>query len=193
MLKLGAVSFGVFNPKENKALPKHLKPRPHLEVKPGQLLISRANITRLVGATALISETRPKLMLCDKIFRFVTRQPAPVDVAFLKEMLRISDVRRQIEANVTGTSPTMKNISKPALMGLTFPLPPKPEQITMAKALTDARVKATGLRELARKARAQAWTDFEASVYAVENKAEAADLKTATPTRSSISGDSTAR
>ena len=173
VLKLGAVSFGIFNPKENKALPKHLRPRPRLEVKPGQLLISRANSTRLVGATALIGEMRQKLMLCDKIFRFVERQPAQVDTKFLNEVLRISNVRRQIEANVTGTSPTMKNISKPALMGLTFPLPPKPEQITMAMALTDARARATDLRGQARTARAQAWRDFEASVYAVENETEA--------------------
>ena len=68
----------------------------------------------------------------------------------------------------------------------------KPGEL-QAKALTDARVKAAGLRELARKGRAQAWTNFEASVCAVENKAEAADLDTATPTRSSILGDSTAR
>ena len=58
------------------------------------------------------------------------------------------------------------------LMGLTFPLPPKPEQIAMAKALTDARAKAANLREQARKARAQAWTDFEAAIYAVEDEAE---------------------
>ena len=118
-------------------------------------------------------------MLCDKIFRFITCQPAPVDVAFLKESLRISDVRRQIEANVTGTSPTMKNVCKSALMGLTFPLPPKPEQIAMAKALTDALAKAADLREQARKACAQAWTDFEAAIYAVEDEAEAAGLDTA--------------
>ena len=173
VLKLGAVSFGVFNPEENKTLPRHLEPRPHLEVKPGELLISRANVTRLVGAIALIGETRPKLMLCDKIFRVVSREPAPVDATFLAEILRISDVRRQIEANVTGTSPTMKNISKPALMGLTFPLPPKPEQTVMAKALVDARTKAADLREKARKERATAWTDFETAVYAVENDAEA--------------------
>ena len=67
VLKLGAVSFGVFNPNENKALPRHLNPRPHLEIAPGQLLISRANITRLVGATVLIEKTRPRLMLCDKM------------------------------------------------------------------------------------------------------------------------------
>ena len=174
VLKLGAVSFGVFNPEENKALPRHLEPRLHLEVKPGELLISRANITRLVGAIALIGETRPKLMLCDKIFRVVSREPTPVDTAFLAEVLRISDVRRQVEANVTGTSPTMKNISKPALMSLTFPLPPKPEQIAMAKALADARADAASLREKARKEHTEAWADFETAVYAAEDDAEPA-------------------
>ena len=173
VLKLGAVSFGVFNPEENKTLPKHLEPRPHLEVKPGELLISRANVTRLVGAVALTGEMRPKLMLCDKIFRVVSREPTPVDATFLAEILRISDVRRQIEANVTGTSPTMKNISKPALMNLAFPLPPKPEQVVMAKALADARTKAADLREKARKERAKAWMDFETAVYAEEDKTEA--------------------
>ena len=168
VLKLGAVSFGVFNPRENKALPKHLKPRPRLEVTSGQLLISRANITRLVGATVLIEKTRPKLMLCDKIFRAVPFRPAPVDMMFLAKVLRISDVRRQIEANVTGTSPTMKNISKPALMGLTFPLPPKDAQVAMATALTGAHANAANLREQARNVRARAWADFEATVYAEE-------------------------
>ena len=174
VLKLGAVSFGVFNPEENKALPRHLEPRPHIEVKPGELLISRANVTRLVGAIALAGETRTKLMLCDKIFRVVSREPAPVDTTFLTEILRISDVRRQIEANVTGTSPTMKNISKPALMSLIFPLPPKPEQIVMAKALADARAHAAGLRKRAQEECAKAWMDFETAVYAAEDKVEAA-------------------
>ena len=124
VLKLGAVSFGMFNEMENKALPKHLKPRPELEVKTGQILISRANVTRLVGAISMIGVTRDKLMLCDKIFRVVPLDPAPVDPVFLTEVLRLPDLRRQIESKLTGTSPTMKNISKPALLGLTFPLPP---------------------------------------------------------------------
>ena len=165
VLKLGAVSFGVFNPRENKALPKHLEPRPRLEVTSGQLLISRANITRLVGAAVLIEKTRPKLMLCDKIFRAVPFRHDPVDMAFLTEVLRTSDVRRQIEANVTGTSPTMKNISKPALMNLAFPLPPKQEQVTMVKALARVRSNAANLREQSGETRTCAWRDFEAAVY----------------------------
>ena len=165
----GAVSFGTYNPKENKALPKHLEPRPRLEVVSGQLLISRANITRLVGATVLVEKTRPKLMLCDKIFRAVPFEHTPVDMKFLAQVLRISDVRRQIEANVTGTSPTMKNIAKPALMNLTFPLPPKSQQISMANALAQAHAKAVNLRKNASKARTDAWKAFEAAVYAPED------------------------
>ena len=67
----------------------------------------------------------------------------------------------------------MKNVSKPILMSLTFPLPPKPEQVVRAKALTDARAKAADFREKARKERAKAWADFETAVYAAEGDAEA--------------------
>ena len=166
VLKLGAVSFGVYNSTENKALPNHLKPRPALEVKSGEVLISRANITRLVGATALISKTRPRLLLCDKIFRVVWRKSSPITPEFVTEVLRISDVRRQIESKLTGTSPTMKNISKPALLSLEFPLPPPDDQRALIKALTAGRAAAAGLRAEAAAARTDAWRAFEASVYA---------------------------
>lgn len=168
VLKLGAVSFGAFDQSENKALPKHLKPRPALEVTAGQVLISRANVTRLVGATALVRHTRDKLMLCDKIFRVVPLDTAPILPAFLTEVLRTSDVRRQIEAKVTGTSPTMKNISKPALLGLRFPLPQKADQEIMVNSLEDARGKSAALLAAAANIRAQARIDLESTVYAGE-------------------------
>lgn len=146
-------------------------------MKSGQILISRANITRLVGATALVGTTRDKLMLCDKIFRVIPLDPAPVDPAFLAEVLRIPDVRRQIESRTSqGHRPRWKNISKPALLGLTFPLPPEPEQQKMVEALADARKKAATLRETACRARAQAWTDVEAAIHTSEDAEEAAEL-----------------
>lgn len=168
VLKLGAVSFGVFDQSENKALPPSLSPRPTLEIKSGQVLISRANITRLVGATALVGETRERLLLCDKIFRVVPKSPAPATNAFIAEVLRISDVRRQIESNVTGTSPTMKNISKPALLNLSFPLPPEEKQNELVKSLENARIASRLSREKAHEIRSEAWARFEAAVYAAE-------------------------
>ena len=168
VLKLGAVSFGIFNELENKALPSQLKPRPALEVKPGEVLVSRANISRLVGATALIRETRPQLLLCDKIFRMVWRKKSPITPEFVTEVLRIGDVRRQIETKLTGTSPTMKNISKPSPLSLAFPLPPLDDQRALIKALDAGRAAAARLRAEAITARADAWAAFEGAVYAAE-------------------------
>jgi type I restriction enzyme, S subunit len=166
VLKLGAVSSGIYKDVENKALPSQLKPRPALEVRSGEVLISRANIARLVGATTLISETRPHLLLCDKIFRLVWRKPSPITAGFVTEVLRIGDVRRQIESKLTGTSPTMKNISKPSLLSLEFPLPPIDDQRTLIDALNSGRAEAAALRAEAAATRAGAWLAFEASVYA---------------------------
>ncbi|MCE7974455.1 MAG: restriction endonuclease subunit S [Leptolyngbya sp. PLA1] len=146
VLKVGAVSFGVFNPQENKALPPKLKPRPQLEVKAGDFLIGRANVTRLVGACALVRETRPKLMLCDKIFRAVWREPSPVIPDFLEEVLKTPHVRQQIEAALTGTSATMKNITKGNLLALRFPLPPIAVQRRIVASLSLARRDARQMR-----------------------------------------------
>ena len=181
VLKLGAVSFGTFDQWQNKTLPNYFKPKPDLEVKTNQVLISRANITRLVGAVALVGETRDKLMLCDKIFRVVPLDPSPVSSAFLTQVLRIPDVRRQIEANVTGTSPTMKNISKPALMALMFPLPPKEIQTALTNALAAARVTASKLRKQAKAIHTIAWERFEAAVYAEREATKATEQELATP------------
>ncbi len=43
VVKLGSVSFGVFDPNENKALPSSLAPKRNYELKEGDFLMSRAN------------------------------------------------------------------------------------------------------------------------------------------------------
>jgi type I restriction enzyme S subunit len=91
-------------------------------------IISRANITQYVGACALVENVRPKLMLCDKLFRVIWKENSSILPKFLDEALKIPHLRWQIENNLTGASPTMKNISKPALMALKFPLPPLNKQ-----------------------------------------------------------------
>ena len=175
VLKVSAASSGDYCGEiENKALPKKQTPKKALEVRVGEVLLTRASgVARLVGVAAIVESTRDKLMICDKIFRVVDPNNAKVDSHFIAHVLGIHHVRAQIEREFSTKSGMMKNISKPALMSLTFPLPPKPEQITMATAFTDARARATDLRGQARKARAQAWMDFEASVYAVEDETEA--------------------
>jgi type I restriction enzyme S subunit len=121
VLKVGAVSFGVFDWRANKALPPGVSPIPEYEVRAGDFLMSRANTLELVGACTIVSETRPRLMLSDKLFRFRFRENREVDQKFLDEVLKSPALRSQIEAASGGTSPTMKNISKESVFGLLVP------------------------------------------------------------------------
>ena len=70
VVKSGCVNRGVFVEQENKAFPEALEPIPEYEIRIGDVLMSRASGSpELVGSTAYIAATRPKLMLSDKIFR----------------------------------------------------------------------------------------------------------------------------
>ncbi|MFO0775715.1 MAG: restriction endonuclease subunit S [Nitrospiraceae bacterium] len=161
VLKLGAVSFGQYNEAENKALPRELKPDTALEIKAGDILISRANITRLVGACAYVASTRPRLLLCDKIFRVVPLNQPKILPEFLAEMMKLPSVRQQIESLATGSSPTMKNITKPSLLSLRFPLPPLPIQKQLVADVTAARAKIAAERADAAKLAADTAREVE--------------------------------
>lgn len=121
VLKVGAVSFGSFDEKENKALPLSFTPIPRFEVQSGDFLMSRANTAELVGACALVKDVRPKLMLSDKIFRFVLQEPRRIDLNYLNHALKSPVLRSQIVKAASGTSPTMKNISKSKVLALRLP------------------------------------------------------------------------
>jgi len=164
VLKLGAVSLGSFNPDQNKALPPSLAPESALEIKPGDVLISRANITRLVGACAHVLCTPPRLLLCDKIFRVVPKANPPITPEYIAEVLKLPHLRRQIESSVTGSSPTMKNITKPALLGLRIPLPPLSIQKQLVAEVTTARTRIAAERAAAAKLAADTAREVEAMI-----------------------------
>ncbi|HMM76014.1 MAG TPA: restriction endonuclease subunit S [Gammaproteobacteria bacterium] len=121
VLKVGAVSFGSFDERENKALPPSFKPLERYEVRAGDFLMSRANTPELVGACAIVRETRPRLMLSDKIFRFKFQAGSSLSPEYLDHVLKSPALRRQIVSGATGTSPTMKNISKEKVRALLIP------------------------------------------------------------------------
>ena len=168
ILKLSAVTSGQFKPSENKALPPMVTPRPGLEVKRGDVLITRGSgKTQFVGAAIFIAnEPPPKMMICDLIYRVIFNDASNIDPAFLAAILATTVLRDQIEERRTGAAPMMQKITKSALMSLWLPRPSKREQTDMVAAVTNARTKAADLRRRARETRTQAWTDFEAAVYA---------------------------
>lgn len=121
VLKVGAVSFGVFDPQENKALPLHISPDANLQVRDGDFLMNRANTKELVAACAIAENPPPQLLLSDKIFRFQFNSDDSLNKRYLVHVLKSPALRQQIEEKATGTSPTMKNISKEKVLQLLVP------------------------------------------------------------------------
>jgi type I restriction enzyme, S subunit len=132
VLKVGAVNNWEFNPKENKRLPSELEPLSEYEIKPGDILISRANTTELLGSAVLVEEVRSKLLLCDKIYRLYIRENQ-IYPKYLIAYLRSSVARFSFERDASGASSSMQNISQSAVADLIILVPPLTEQIKISQ------------------------------------------------------------
>ncbi len=87
VLKVGCVNGDAFDGLQNKKLPAALDPIPALEIRDGDVLVSRANTRQLLGLAALAVRPHPRLILCDKLFRF-RAQTARADPHFLVYAIR---------------------------------------------------------------------------------------------------------
>ena len=127
VLKVSAVTWGVYKPEENKALPSNLDPREQYEVLSGDFLISRANTAELVARAVVAPDDSPsKLMMSDKIIRF--RFSSSVYNQFIN-LVNNSELSRAYYAAVAGgTSSSMKNVSREQIRNLLIAIPPKEEQ-----------------------------------------------------------------
>jgi type I restriction enzyme S subunit len=172
VLKVGAVSFGVFDERENKALPISYVVPPSMEVRTSDFIMSRANTVELVGACALVRKTRPKLMLSDKTFRFVFREPRKVLPEFMEQVLKSPPLREQIERGASGTSPTMKNISKEKVMALRVPPLELAEQRRIVAELDALQSEVDALKRL----QAETAVELDALLPAVLDKAFKGEL-----------------
>lgn len=108
VLKVSSVKNGLFWPEENKQLPDTVPPDPRFEIKAGDLLITRANTPSLVGAAAVVPEVRPKLLLCDKIYRITIT--SDLDPHFVVLTSRGTRIRNLCTATSHGTSQSMVNL-----------------------------------------------------------------------------------
>jgi type I restriction enzyme S subunit len=139
VLKISAVTWGDFRPEESKPVAADYEPPVSHIVRPGDLLFSRANTTELVGATSYVFETPSRLLLPDKLWRFVWKEPRGVEPLFVWWMFRAPSVRQELGKRATGTGGSMKNISKPKVMTLLLPVPPLALQKEFAKRATEVR------------------------------------------------------
>ena len=126
VLKVSAVSWGAFDANANKELPADLAPRPQYEVQDGDFLLSRANTEELVARSVVVGKAEPKLMLSDKIIRLDVS--SHMSRLFLNLCNNAGHSRVHYAINASGTSSSMKNVSREVVLRTPVPVPPLAEQ-----------------------------------------------------------------
>jgi len=127
VLKVSAVSWNRFLSSENKQLVAGTAPPQRAQVHEGDFLISRANTSELVAKCVVVEEEPERLILSDKLVRL--QIPATCSKKFLCIVNNHADYARSYYAEeASGTSLSMKNVSRAVIYALPIPLPPLAEQ-----------------------------------------------------------------
>lgn len=122
VLKVSAVTQGFFKPDEYKVIDTNELIKKYVFPQKGDLLFSRANTREMVGATAIIEQDYPDLILPDKLWKILFENT--VNVYYMKFILSGPAIRAEFSAQSTGTSGSMYNVSMDKFKGIGIPIPP---------------------------------------------------------------------
>jgi len=123
VIKISAVTSGVFNSTKCKVVKGSDIPDVMVHPRKGDLLFSRANTREMVGATCIVDATYKNLFLPDKIWRLDLNSDMACNW-YIKFLLSYDGFRENLRKVATGTSGSMLNISKAKLKQLKVLLPP---------------------------------------------------------------------
>lgn len=135
ILKTSAVTNGVFEPNENKVVTSESeRERLSEPVTANTIIISRMNTPALVGANAYVAAGIENLFLPDRLWAAKPR--ANASMRFVAFILGSDKGRAALATLATGTSGSMKNITKPDVLGLLIAAPSPAEQQKIAACLS---------------------------------------------------------
>lgn len=121
VLKVSAVTKGYFILEEYKVLDDQNNIKRYVFPEKGDLLFSRANTREMVGATAVVFQDYPELILPDKLWKI--RFTDAANVLYMKYILSSQSIRSKFSAVSTGTSGSMYNVSMEKFKSIIIPLP----------------------------------------------------------------------
>jgi type I restriction enzyme, S subunit len=147
ILKTSAVAGGRFVPQECKRIAPRDLGRARLNPKKQTLLVSRMNTPDLVGECGYVDRDYPNLFVPDRLWMTRFKQESDASGLWLSYVLSTPALRRRIGAAATGTSGSMKNLSKQAFLQIPMKFPPGAEQEAIASVLADMDAELTALEQ----------------------------------------------
>lgn len=137
ILKTSAVHDGVVDTAETKPV----IPQDYLRLKcplvKGSIIISRMNTPALVGECGFAKDAKARTYLPDRLWQIQNLNKSSFDFVWLNYLLNTKQYRDAVRATATGTSNSMKNISKERLLDIKIPHPPISEQENVAAVLSE--------------------------------------------------------
>ena len=114
VLKTGAVTYDYFDGTAVKNLPIDFIPSQEHLLKDGDILVSRMNTLEYVGACAYVWKAPKNTYLPDRLWRIKLKEG--INPIYFWFSIIQSEAKEQIRSLASGTSGTMKNISRPRFL-----------------------------------------------------------------------------
>ncbi|MEJ8802144.1 restriction endonuclease subunit S [Pontibacter sp. H249] len=127
-IKTTAIQSLQFLPNENKAILKADHANLKYEIKPGDILITRAGPRNRVGVVCAVTSTRDKLLLSDKTVRISLIAENQVNARFLAVTLSTGASGDFLESKKSGMADSQVNITQDNIKLTPVALPPLAEQ-----------------------------------------------------------------
>jgi hypothetical protein len=153
VLKTSCVANGYFDSSYAKSILPNEIFRAKNSVKKGNLIVSRMNTPLLVGELGYTKKDEPKIFLPDRLWQVEIKEDL-ANTQFLSFLLSYPLFAKVLKETATGTSDSMKNISKNNFSSLNIYLPPLSEQTAIATALSDTDALISSLQTLIAKKKA---------------------------------------
>lgn len=154
ILKTSAVHNGIVDPAEVKPVIKADYSRLKCPLVQGSIIISRMNTPALVGECGYVKNASIDVYLPDRLWQVQNPKDSDYNFEWLNYLLNTKRYRDAVRATATGTSNSMKNISKERLMEIDIPRPSLDEQNRISAALSDIDTLIANLEKLIAKKKA---------------------------------------
>jgi type I restriction enzyme, S subunit len=136
IIKTTAVQSMKYLDYESKPLPSGLKPRSGIEIKPGDMLMTRKGPRQRAGVACLVRTTRARLMICDTVYRFRCKVDR-VEPAYLELALNSPRIVAEIDRKKSGISDSGVSLTHTKLGDIIIPLPSLSTQQAIVESVED--------------------------------------------------------
>ena len=151
ILKTSAVTFGVFDAAQHKVVIEEENDRVSVPVKGNRVIVSRMNTPSLVGANAYVKKDYPNLYLPDRLWQVEPRNEKQISMEWLGYLFNLLWKNGTLSGLASGTSASMKNLSKDSLLSIQAAFSGVEEQTEIAKILSSVDEKILLNKELLNK------------------------------------------